>query len=561
MSRYQLLPEIAMETRPRRIVEVGTHNGVTGVAICKAALQSHDDPVHYVGYDLFEDADEANDVAEMNGKSRVTYAEAEQRFHLLRIAYPDRFSFELVRGNTRETLHGKQIEADFVWLDGGHSEDTIRGDFAALSHASVLACDDYYTGEPTPGFGCNCVVGEDWFISKPDHRKGGGVSIAIRGWAPHDQTACADPEWRDTVAQLMEENQAKTVYEYRGGAIRAADCIVGLDCWDNVADLKSELWKVRAFARRIVFLAFDVKKRPVAEIEAALAKSFIVTDRVETPDAFMVTGKPVKEVPEVITKGAGADEERLSHARANIKRIKRRVPMPVQAHGRTAALVCYGPSLAGQYPVLAEMAKGAQVDVITVSAAHDFCIERGMVPDYHVESDPRAHKAKHMKRAHRGVHYYFASCVHPAYVAKVLRGRGDLSLWHCYEGKWSDVISTEYDPGWPMVMGGSNVGLRACMLFHALGYRKFEIFGMDCSFGEAGEQHAGQHAGKAQSETTFTCNGKQFRSSMLNIGYARQFLDMVRFLTDVSWRVHGDGLLRNMLESIVKENQTQKEAA
>ena len=48
----------------------------------------------------------------------------------------------LVRGNTRETL--KPISADFVYIDGGHSIETIQGDYDALKSSPVIVFDDFY---------------------------------------------------------------------------------------------------------------------------------------------------------------------------------------------------------------------------------------------------------------------------------------------------------------------------------------------------------------------------------------------------------------------------------
>jgi len=564
MKRYRYLLDCVKDTRPTSIIEVGTHNGDSAVAMCHWALRMTDQPVHYVGYDLFEGADAANDEAEKNGKGPGSYEQASQRLTLLSVQNGGRLTFELVRGNTRDTLHGKPQKADLAFIDGGHSVETIRGDYEALKDCSIVVCDDCYDGDDV---GSRFLFAPGWYVSATDQTTSGAISMIFRGWAPHAQTEAADPEWRDQIAQLMQENKAETVFEWGIGPPKCADCLVAVSGWEHAPDVRQALVAMAQFARKVAFFAFQVTaERGVAHYEAALEGVWRVIDRVETPDAFYVSVVPYIEVPEVVTKGAGPDEERLANARVNIKAVKRRVMLPVQAHGRRAVLACYGPSLQATWKGILDIVQAGGADLISTSAAHDFLVERGIVPDYHVDSDPRAHKAKHVK-PNRSTQYLLASCVHPVLVNKLLKRTSNVALWHSYEGDWSSVIASEYDTaafpgGAPMVLGGSNAGLRACMLFYSLGYRQFDIFGMDCSFTEDGAQHAGKHAGKPTAVQPFFCAGKRFMSSMLYAAYARQFMDMRRLLPDVHWRLYGEGLLQTMAGAIAKEERpVAKEAA
>jgi hypothetical protein len=53
------------------------------------------------------------------------------------------FTFHLIQGDTKQTL--REVEADFAWLDGGHSDETIAHDYAMCSRIPVVVMDDYYT--------------------------------------------------------------------------------------------------------------------------------------------------------------------------------------------------------------------------------------------------------------------------------------------------------------------------------------------------------------------------------------------------------------------------------
>jgi hypothetical protein len=72
--------------------------------------------------------------------------------------------FDLIVGDTRQTLHGCEHRADFAFIDGDHRVDAIRGDYAALASCLVVVFDDYYRTD-TDGrcpdldlYGANTVV-------------------------------------------------------------------------------------------------------------------------------------------------------------------------------------------------------------------------------------------------------------------------------------------------------------------------------------------------------------------------------------------------------------------
>jgi Methyltransferase domain len=64
----------------------------------------------------------------------------------------------------RDTLPNFNEPVDFVWLDGGHSVDTIRSDWEQVQRVLLPGAwvffDDWYSGGQidTTRFGCNEVV-------------------------------------------------------------------------------------------------------------------------------------------------------------------------------------------------------------------------------------------------------------------------------------------------------------------------------------------------------------------------------------------------------------------
>jgi predicted O-methyltransferase YrrM len=151
-KRYQQLLDIIAEIKPKSIVEVGTNSGTRADMMIREA-QKHNPEVRYTGFDLFEDATAETNAAEMNAKPRASFEAVWAK--LMRPGV----SLSLIRGNSRETLHGRVKIADLAFIDGGHSVETIRGDLQALRFCNVIILDDYYTaGVDTTKYGCNEVV-------------------------------------------------------------------------------------------------------------------------------------------------------------------------------------------------------------------------------------------------------------------------------------------------------------------------------------------------------------------------------------------------------------------
>lgn len=154
-GRYAQLPPLLRELLPSTIVEVGTWSGWRAVQMALVSLAAGRD-VHYTGYDVFEDFTKEFDEHEMNVKPHFSEKEVHRLLSILADVYP-RFSFELKSGNTNATLLHESV--DFVFLDGGHSVDTIAHDYDAVRTSDVVLLDDYYSLDiATARFGCNEVL-------------------------------------------------------------------------------------------------------------------------------------------------------------------------------------------------------------------------------------------------------------------------------------------------------------------------------------------------------------------------------------------------------------------
>lgn len=138
-KRYDQMFEIIDKVKPEVIVEVGVHRGIRGSKLCAQAL-THRKQVRYIGYDVFDTVGEKFQAAALNGKGPPSRQQAEERLRGLGKG----LSVELVVGDTRKTLHGNDVQADFAFIDGDHRVEAVIGDYAALSSVGCVVFDDYY---------------------------------------------------------------------------------------------------------------------------------------------------------------------------------------------------------------------------------------------------------------------------------------------------------------------------------------------------------------------------------------------------------------------------------
>jgi predicted O-methyltransferase YrrM len=172
--RYDQLLKAVREKQPKAILEVGTWGGVRASQMLSLSPDSR-----YYGFDLFEDATRDTDAEEMNVKPHHYIDSVMERL--------EGWDVQLYKGNTRETLKNFNESVDFVWLDGGHSVETIRSDWEnikrCLTPDAWVFFDDYYTGPiDTTRYGCNEIVKDlkHEILPDADRVSGGGWVQMVR---------------------------------------------------------------------------------------------------------------------------------------------------------------------------------------------------------------------------------------------------------------------------------------------------------------------------------------------------------------------------------------------
>ena len=552
MKRYRQFDRLIEFSQPKTIVEIGTNKGNAAEAICREALR-YNKAVHYIGYDLFEDATRDTNRSEVNAKPPCTEAEVRDRLSKI-----EGLTFELVRGNTKDTLHGTDVVADLVFIDGGHSVETIRGDYEAVKGSPLIVFDDYYSwgAADTTKVGCNSIVAglPHELLPREDRINGVGIKFAVVGYST---------TWAAAFKRIREHDNVKSVAIWRPELRKRCDLVAAIDCLEKSLEPDEILESIRSICKRMFFVIKADAIRSLDWWRTEIEKKFEVQEwfggleDLNGPTTEVCgTARPLFLQGERPARGVVKEDERFEHVKANIVKTAKRLAHIQEPHGNLAIIVCYGPSLNDNWVDLMSQVKFHGGDVFSVSGSHDFLIRRDLIPKYHIEVDPREHKARNMTRPTQGVQYLIASCCHPTLVDKLVPY--DLTLWHMANSADSFRTVDELEPDQFMVHGGGNAGLRAIAVAYVMGYRNFVIYGMDCSF-KGDQQWAGPHTGKRKDVIEVVCEGEKFLTSGINVTYARQFLSMLDQAPGANFHLVGHGLLQALVKATNK--QVEKERA
>lgn len=417
----------------------------------------------------------------------------------------------------------------------------------------------------------------------------------------------------ERVLELMDEYECKTVLDYGCGkgmlktalfnpdwlheydpAIpgkddrpkEMADLVVCTDVLEHIEPelLDNVLTDLARLTRKATFLVIATRESiktlpdgssPHKIIEspewwkAKLGEKFLVLDwSVDAAQGELTAlASVIRPIKEIIGKSAVSDTIRFENAERNCRIVKERVlgKELLPRHDGRICVVGYGPSLHQTWPYLKVERRAFNAKIVSVSGAHDFLLDKGIVPDYHCDVDPREHKAFFTKNPHPDITYWIASCCHPVLIDNLVEKKCKLALWHLLNNDYDLKLGAPDgpDPGCLLVAGGSGVGARTIQLFFTQGFRTYSIYGMDSSFGPGGEQHAGAHSGKIKPEWQVKCGERWFRSSSQMVFMARGMIAQLHRLNQVAkemgepplpdstdyceFHFHGDGLLQQMV--------------
>lgn len=221
-----------------------------------------------------------------------------------------------------------------------------------------------------------------------------------------------------------------------------------------------------------------------------------------------------------------------------VLRVKDRLQPVEEQRTDPIAIVGFGPSLQTTW----EQLKAFKY-IITCSGSHKFLLERGIVPTYHVEVDPREHKVTLLGPPHPDVEYLIASTCHPKYFDH-LEGY-KVKLWHIFDSTEEGLRMLPRSE-WA-VTGGCDAGLRAMTLAAFLGFRDLHIFGLDGSTpAPDGLRHAAEHPNGKQKYSVTKYKDQEFYTTPAMLEAAKQTFHELRQMPKVQATFYGEGLTQEM---------------
>lgn len=373
-----------------------------------------------------------------------------------------------------------------------------------------------------------------------------------------------DTKWRDAVEDIGREFSILQATPFEGSALQPpADLLVHTPNTLDPDISETLRWVCQKTARFLfLVLPYETDDQPKAWralIEGQLGlREWYVFDHPEK--RIICTARRTTEWQMGAVYGAMRPPERRAQILHNITTHKPRVKVPQPENNVPVIMVCYGPSIHETWRGAVNEAKYLGGVIVSNSGAHDFLIKKGVIPNYHVEIDPREERAQFSDEPHKDVEYLIASTCSPKLTEKL--ASYNMKLFHLNSGQESEVIY-EHEPDAVMTDGGACVSLRAMSLLYQMGHRYFSIYGFDCSF-KNDMQWAGKHPGKLHKvqEAKFPAiPDRVFKTSSALLTYATQFFEHVRMLPDAKFYLHGDGLLQNWARANAIEHAKLQENA
>lgn len=233
----------------------------------------------------------------------------------------------------------------------------------------------------------------------------------------------------------------------------------------------------------------------------------------------------------------------LENVRVN---VKRGLPQAgeFKAHNRRLAIAGGGPSLQDTWKKL----KNPKFDVAAVNGSLGFLLERKVTPWACGVVDSGEHMADIVPR-HPDVWYFLSSTCNPKVYEK---------LEGCKIVQWHPTTpdSIIYEPGVELAVGGGvTMGLRWLNLGYLLGYRRFDLHGLDSSY-RGSRTHA--YSDRRDGGDYIEVDG--WKTSMNFVQQVVSFFGIMDRLTQddvdpIKVNLHGTGLLQSTWKKALKESR------
>ena len=141
-KRYVNLLFQILKKRPKKILEIGVYNGKRAIQMIEAA-KSFNNNIEYYGFDLFEEITSKIHEDELS--------KFPDNLETIKLLLDKHAKINLFKGFTKQTLkvfYEKKINVDFIFIDGGHSVETIENDYfycsKIINKKGITIMDDFY---------------------------------------------------------------------------------------------------------------------------------------------------------------------------------------------------------------------------------------------------------------------------------------------------------------------------------------------------------------------------------------------------------------------------------
>ncbi len=159
----ELFLNIVNEHKPKFFLEVGVFCGVTARNVCELLKEIHKNEFRYVGIDLFGEKVLQDEITP-NYLNKQKFSNPLKNLFYNFLLRKNLNSYEsvqnflknfsknvtLIKGNSNIILRNLDLkDIDFVFLDGGHSFETVFDDLNSIykkissNKSAVILCDDY----------------------------------------------------------------------------------------------------------------------------------------------------------------------------------------------------------------------------------------------------------------------------------------------------------------------------------------------------------------------------------------------------------------------------------
>ena len=147
------------QNKSKNFLEIGVFHGVTSRNVCELLYSIHGDDFKFTGIDLFSDYTQ---LRKNEYIPNTKFSNPLKTIYYKYIARLDPYSLEsvlkllkkfqkninIIKGNSNKVLKEINLEEfNYVFLDGGHSYETVKNDLdnltSVITNNGIILCDDY----------------------------------------------------------------------------------------------------------------------------------------------------------------------------------------------------------------------------------------------------------------------------------------------------------------------------------------------------------------------------------------------------------------------------------